>query len=143
MIDSDDTGSTTDACPEDCSSADELAYFSHNSSSDFGDSPFLLGGSFADMLACTADEGANAFNDDMSSDEDVPQETSHIVRNTFIHIAEPNLPQYGARQRARSLPKNIRIVAATTRSSSPCSTSRFSWADEDPCDFSLDMDTFW
>jgi len=137
----DSDASTTDGCPEDCASSDDLACFLHNSSSDFEDSPFLRSGGFSDMLTHAADEGASACID--SFDENVTSKACDIIRNTFIHFAEPKLPQHGARHRARSLPKNIRIVAAATRSSSPCSTSRFSWADEDPYDCSLDMDSLW
>jgi len=88
-----------------------------------------------------ADEDVSVCDDGASSAEDVAEQRCNIIRNTFIHIAAPTLPQHGARRRAQSLPKNIRIMAAT-RSSSPCSPSRRSWADEDPSDFSLDEGTW-
>merc|ERR1711971_1179303 len=91
----DSDASTTDGCPEDCASSDDLACFLHNSSSDFEDSPFLRSGGFSDMLTHAADEGASACID--SFDENVTSKACDIIRNTFIHFAEPKLPQHGAR----------------------------------------------
>merc|ERR1739848_632189 len=81
----DSDASTTDGSPEDCSSSDEAAYISHNSSSDFEDSPFLLGGCFSNMLARATDVDAAACEGvDMSSHEYIQKDAAcDNIRNTF------------------------------------------------------------